>query len=73
MFTTEEQNQMHQDIDTIFRSIFPECGMSEREEQIKLSHNMLSAMTGEQIALSGRGHRHRKNLRIPRCGRRRVP
>ena len=55
MFTTEEQNQMHQDVDTIFRSIFPECGMSEREEQIKLSHNMLDAMTGEQIALSDAG------------------
>jgi len=55
MFTTEEQNQMHQDVDTIFRSIFPECGMSERKEQIKLSHNMLHAMLGEQIALSDAG------------------
>lgn len=55
MLSTEEQNEMHQDIDMIFRSILPDHGMTERDEQIKLCHDMLTAMTGGQIALTDAG------------------
>ena len=55
MLSTEEQTQMHQDVDMIFHSILPDYGMTERNEQIKLCHNMLSAMIGWQIALTDAG------------------
>ncbi len=45
------QEQAHQEIDTIFRILFPKYGMTIREEQIHLCHQMLSALWNGQIAL----------------------
>lgn len=45
----------HDDIDAIFRDIFPLYGMEPREAQIKLSHDMLDALAGRRIALCDAG------------------
>lgn len=45
------QEQAHQEIDQIFRSLFPKYGMTIREEQLRLCHQMLSALWNGQIAL----------------------
>ena len=45
------QEQAHQEIDMIFRILFPKCGMTIREEQLRLCHQMLAALWNGQIAL----------------------
>ena len=45
------QEQAHQEIDMIFRTLFPKYGMTIREEQLLLCHQMLSALWDGQIAL----------------------
>lgn len=45
------QEQAHQEIDRIFRILFPKYGMTIREEQLRLCHQMLSALWEGQIAL----------------------
>lgn len=45
------QEQAHQEIDRIFRTLFPKYGMTIREEQLLLCHQMLSALWDGQIAL----------------------
>lgn len=50
-----QKNKAHQDIDKIFEKILPQYGMKKRNEQIRLSHNMLDAMFNSSIALSDAG------------------
>lgn len=45
----------HEEIDYIFRTLFPKKGLMVREEQIQLSHQMLDAMFHKQIALCDAG------------------
>ena len=45
------REQAHQEIDTIFRTLFPKYGMTIREEQLRLCHQMLSALWEGKIAL----------------------
>ena len=45
------QEQAHQEIDRIFRTLFPKYGMTIREEQLRLCHQMLSALWEGKIAL----------------------
>lgn len=45
------REQAHQEIDRIFRTLFPKYGMTIREEQLRLCHQMLSALWDGQIAL----------------------
>lgn len=45
----------HTELDHIFRTILPAHGMTERPEQIRLSHTMLDAMFENRIALSDAG------------------
>lgn len=45
------QEQAHQEIDKIFRSLLPKYGMMIREEQLRLCHQMLSSLWDGQIAL----------------------
>ena len=45
------QEQAHQEIDQIFRSLFPKYGMMIREEQLRLCHQMLSSLWDGKIAL----------------------
>lgn len=45
------QEQAHKELDLIFLKAFPERGMAVRKEQIQLSHQMLDALFGNQIAL----------------------
>ena len=55
MITVTQKNKAHKDINTIFEKILPQYGMKKREEQIRLSHNMLDAMFDSNIALSDAG------------------
>ena len=45
----------HTELDHIFTTILPVHGMTERPEQIRLSHTMLDAMFENRIALSDAG------------------
>ena len=49
------RQKAHSMIDHIFKDLFPAQGMSERSEQIKLSHRMLDAMLNGGIALCDAG------------------
>ena len=42
----------HTELDHIFKTILPAHGMTERPEQIRLSHTMLDAMFENRIALT---------------------
>lgn len=52
-YKVEYQKRAHQEVEKIFRVLFPEQGLAVREEQIRLCHEMLDTLLGEQIALSG--------------------
>ena len=45
----------HTELDHIFKTILPAHSMTERPEQIRLSHTMLDAMFENRIALSDAG------------------
>ena len=45
----------HKEIEYIFRELLPRNGLKVREEQLKLSHEMLDALWGRQIALCDAG------------------
>ena len=49
------RQKAHAMIDHIFKDLFPAQGMTERSEQIKLSHRMLDAMLNGGIALCDAG------------------
>ena len=49
------RQKAHAMIDHIFKELFPALGMTERSEQIKLSHRMLDTMLGGGIALCDAG------------------
>ena len=55
MITVTQKNKAHKDIDKIFEKILPQYGLKKRNEQIRLSHNMLDAMFNSSIALSDAG------------------
>ena len=50
-YKVEYQKRAHQEVEKIFRVLFPEQGLAVREEQIRLCHEMLDTLLGEQIAL----------------------
>ena len=54
-YKVEYQKRAHQEIEKIFRVLFPEQGMAVREEQIRLCHEMLDTLLEEQIALCDAG------------------
>ena len=49
------RQKAHSMIDHIFKDLFPAQGMTERSEQIKLSHRMLDTMLDGGIALCDAG------------------
>ena len=51
VFTPENRQNAHNDIDHIFKDVLPAQGMAERPEQVALSHRMLDAMLDGSIAL----------------------
>ena len=55
LFTPENRQNAHNDIDHIFKNLLPAQGMAERPEQIALSHRMLDAMLDGSIALCDAG------------------
>ena len=55
MITTEQKMCAHRDADYIFKELFPQCGMKERQGQTSLCHEMLDAMFGGKIMLSDAG------------------
>jgi ATP-dependent DNA helicase DinG len=40
-YKNQYQRKAHQEIDFIFLTLLPQAGLSVREEQVKLSHQML--------------------------------
>lgn len=54
-YKVEYQKRAHQEIEKIFRVLFPEQGMAVREEQIRLCHEMLDTLLGERIVLCDAG------------------
>lgn len=52
---TDNRQNTHNEIDHIFKYLFPAQAMPERPEQIALSHRMLDAMLGGRIALCDAG------------------
>ena len=49
------QKRAHEEVEYIFRELLPKHGLAVREEQLKLSHEMLDALWGDQIALCDAG------------------
>lgn len=49
------QRKAHQEIDTIFLTLLPQQGLSVRNEQIRLCHEMLDALFSGKIALCDAG------------------
>lgn len=49
------RQKAHKDIDVIFLDIFPKYGLTVREAQVTLSHNMLDAIIYNKIALCDAG------------------
>ena len=54
-YKVEYQKRAHQEVEKIFRVLFPEQGLAVREEQIRLCHEMLDTLLGGQIALCDAG------------------
>ncbi|WP_409967218.1 ATP-dependent DNA helicase [Bengtsoniella intestinalis] len=77
----EQQKIAHDEIDYIFETLLPRVGLALRPAQVLLSHTMLGAMLGDEIALCDAGtgsgktyaylvagiafHRYRKALQLP--------
>lgn len=55
MFTLENRQNAHNQIDHIFKDLLPAQDMAERPEQVVLSHRMLDAMLDNSIALCDAG------------------
>lgn len=49
------QKKAHEEVDHIFQELMPKHGLTVREEQLRLSHEMLDALWGNQIALCDAG------------------
>ncbi len=54
-YKVEYQKRAHQEVEKIFRVLFPEQGLAVREEQIRLCHEMLDTLLEERIALCDAG------------------
>ena len=55
MISSANRTKAHEDVDYIFKELFPQCGMKERQGQTSLCHEMLDAMFGAKIMLSDAG------------------
>jgi len=55
MFTFENRQKAHNEINHIFKKLLPVQGMAERPEQADLSHRMLDSMLDSSIALCDAG------------------
>ena len=55
MVTLCNRQNVHDQIDIIFKTLLPLRGMEQRAGQIKLSHDMLDAMLDNKIALCDAG------------------
>lgn len=64
MLQNQYQRKAHKEIDEIFLKLLPEAGLSVREEQVKLSHQMLDTLLEGKIALCDAGVGMRKDLRL---------
>lgn len=54
-YRKQYHNRAHQEVEKIFRTLLPEQGMSIREEQIKLCHDMLDTLLEGNVALCDAG------------------
>ena len=65
MNTNDNRLKAHKLIDHIFRDLLPAHGMTQRPEQIQLSHRMLDAMQDGRIALCDAGTVSYAHLTLP--------
>ena len=49
------QKKAHEEIEYIFQELMPKHGLNVREEQLRLSLQMLNSLWGKQIALCDAG------------------
>ena len=49
------QRKAHEEADYIFQNLLPKHGLKVREEQLRLSHEMLDTLWGNHIALCDAG------------------
>ena len=49
------RNKAHEEMEYIFQKLMPKKGLNIREEQLRLSHEMLDTLWGKQIALCDAG------------------
>lgn len=49
------RKKAHEEIEYIFRELLPKHGLNVREEQLRLSHEMLDVLWGKQLALCDAG------------------
>ena len=54
-YKNQYQRKAHREVDFIFLTLLPQAGLSVREEQVKLSHQMLDALLKGNIALCDAG------------------
>lgn len=54
-YQNQYQRKAHKEVDHIFHVLLPEAGLSVREEQVKLCHQMLDTLLEEKIALCDAG------------------
>lgn len=54
-YQNQYQRKAHKEIDKIFLELLPEAGLSVREEQVKLCHQMLDTLLEGKIALCDAG------------------
>ena len=54
-YKNQYQRKAHREVDFIFLTLLPQAGLSVREEQVKLSHQMLDALLEGNIALCDAG------------------
>lgn len=54
-YARKYREKAHEETEYIFRKALPEHGLNVREEQLRLSHEMLDALWGNQIALCDAG------------------
>ncbi len=59
------QRKAHEEVDHIFQKLLPRHGLKVREEQLRLSHEMLDTLWGEPHRTLRRRSRHRENICIP--------
>ena len=66
-YRSKDRSIVHKEVDWIFRKLLLENGLSVREEQIRLCHEMIDALWDGKIILCDAYERDRAKLKKPVC------